>query len=191
MSEFLVIFALAAVGSLVRLSAILTLKLIAPKPQGETIAAGPSRSWPAVTAPSADPILRFGLILACNGALVLALVSAFPGALAFERAGLAFALLCAGGLIGEIASAGSSPKTPETDPDCEQAVTDGSLSRRLSLALAVMLNLSLAVLISGRGLVEILPPSPPAASGHMEELESVVVIAERPYDPLDDRNAPF
>ncbi len=190
MIEFLVIFALAAVGSLVRLSAILMLKLIAPKSQGETIAAGPSRDWPGVAAPPADPILRFGLILACNGVIVLTLVSAFPGALAFERAGLAFALLCAGGLIGEIASAGSTPKTPATDADDEDAVPDAALSRRLSLALAVMLNLSLAVLISGRGLVEILPPSPPT-SGHTEELESVVVIAERPYDPLDDRNAPF
>lgn len=191
MIEFLVIFGLAAVGSLVRLSAILTLKLIAPKPQGETIAAGPSRGWSAVTAPPADPILRFGLILACNGIIVLALVSAFPGALAFERAGLAFALLSAGGLIGEIASAGSTPKTSATVADDDAAVPDTALSRRLSLALAVMLNLSLAVLISGRGLVEILPPAPPAASSDVPELESVVVIAERPYDPLDDRNAPF
>jgi hypothetical protein len=190
MIEFLVIFALTAVGSLVRLSSIVTLKLFSPETQGETMAAGPGRSWSTAAAPPADPILRFGLILACDGALVLVLVSAFPGALAFERAGLAFALLCAGGLIGEIAGAGGGPRPAAADGDAEQSVPDAALSRRLSLSLTVMLNLSLAVLISGRGLVEIVPPTP-AASNHPQELESVIVIAERPYDPLDERNAPF
>ena len=173
-----------------RLSAIVCLKLVSPKGQGETIAEGPGRGWSAATAPPADPILRFGMILVGNGGIVLALVSAFPGALAFERAGLAFSLLCAGGLIGEIASTGAVPKVTAVDVEEEKGATDAALSRRLSLALAVMLNLSLAVLISGRGLVEILPPAP-ATANHVQELESVIVIAARPHDPLDERNAPF
>jgi hypothetical protein len=183
MFEFAVILSIAGMGSLVRLSASLVLHYFASKSQSDTIAAGTDRGFSAETAPMVDPVLRFGFILALDGAIVLALMSALPGELALERTAYAFALLCAGGLIGEISSSGSSRQTMNVETDEEAAVPAGGTSRLLSAALTLMLNVSLAVLCAGQGLIEIVPPKS-ADSSYTQELDAVVVVAKRTHDPL-------
>ena len=116
MLEFLVLFSLAAVGSLVRLWADLVLKFVARKSRSETVATGPGRGASAASAPQGDPVLAFGFTLACYGAISLVLVSALPGALALERTCLVFAVLCVGGLLNEISST-TTIKAPAHDGD--------------------------------------------------------------------------
>jgi hypothetical protein len=182
MFEFAVILSIAGMGSLVRLSASFILHYFASKSQSDTIAAGTDRGFSAETTPMVDPVLRFGFILGLDGAIVLALMSALPGELALERTAYAFALLCAGGLIGEIASSGGSRQTLiETDE--EAAEPAGGTSRLLSAALTLMLNVSLAVLCAGQGLIEIVPPKS-VDSSYTQELDAVVVVARRTHDPL-------
>jgi hypothetical protein len=188
MFEFVVILSIAGIGSLVRLSASLILHHFASKAQGDTIAAGTDRGFSAETAPVADPVLRFGFILGLDGAIVLALMSAFPGELALERTAYAFALLCAGGLIGEIASSESTRQPPNVETDDEPIVTPGGTSRLLSAALTVMLNVSLAVLCAGQGLIDIVPPKT-VDSSFTQELDPVIVIARRTHDLLDEESA--
>jgi hypothetical protein len=183
MLEFVVILSISGIGSLVRLSASLVLHHFAPKSQSDTIAAGPDRGFSAEAAPAVDPVLRFGFILALDGAIVLALMSALPGDLALERTAFAFALLCAGGLIGEIASSRGARQT-NVDADEEAPAQRGGTSRLLSAALTVMLNLSLAVLCSGQGLIEIVPPKSLESASYTQELEPVIVVAKRTHDPL-------
>jgi hypothetical protein len=189
MIEFLVIFSVAAVGSLVRLSADLALKLFVRKTQSETIAAGSGRSWVSPTLP-VDPALRFGFVLACDGALVLAFVSALPGELALERTGLTFALLCVGGLIGEICSSATAASMPEREADEHAAPQPVPTSRRLSVALTLILNLGVAVLCTDQGLIEIVPPKT-LGGARVEELDPVIVIARRSCDPLEERAASY
>jgi hypothetical protein len=189
MIEFMVIFSVATVGSLVRLSAGLALKLFVRKPQSETIAAGSGRSWVSPALP-VDPALRFGFILACDGALVLAFVSAMPGDLALERTGLTFALLCAGGLIGEICSGATTARLPHLEAHERAAPQPVPTPRRLSAAWTLVLNLGVAVLCTGQGLIEIVPPKTLSAA-RVEELDPVIVIAQRSYDPLEERAAPY
>jgi hypothetical protein len=189
MIEFLAIFSVAAVGSLVRLSADLALKIFVRKTQSDTIAAGSGRSWVSPALPI-DPALRFGFILACDGALVLAFVSALPGELALERTGLTFALLCVGGLIGEICSSATSARMPDLEADEHAAPHPIPTSRRLSVALTLILNLCVAVLCTDQGLIEIVPPKTLSAA-RVEELDPVIVIAQRSYDPLEERAASY
>jgi hypothetical protein len=186
MFEFVVILSIASMGSLVRWSTSVILHHFAPKSQSDTIAAGPDRGFAAQTAPAVDPVLRFGFILALDGAIVLALMSALPGDLALERTAFAFALLCAGGLIGEIAGSGAGRQTASVDADEEAPLQRGGTSRLLSAALTVMLNLSLAVLCSGQGLIEIVPPKSMDSATYTEELEPVIVVAKRTHDPLSE-----
>jgi hypothetical protein len=186
MSEVIVIFSLAASGCLVRLSTDLVLQLFARKVPSGTIATGPHHGQTPESQPKVDPLVTFGLTLTCYGAIALAIVSELPGALAFQRTWLAFALLCAGGLIGEISRTGTSAGTTVAESDADdvdpEERTPGSAG--LSVALMLALNLAVAVLVSGQGLVQIVPPPAPASDNQSTELEQIVVVARRGSDDL-------
>jgi hypothetical protein len=188
MNEFMVIFSVAASGCLVRLSTDLVLQLFARKMPSGTIVTGPHHGHAPDQQPKVDPVVTLGLTLTCYGAIALALVSVLPGALAFQRTWLVFALLCAGGLIGEISRTGASTDTgaAEADADADEPLpkerTSGSVG--LSVALMLALNLAVAVLSSGQGLVQIVPPPAPASDNQSTELEQIVVVARRGRDEL-------
>jgi len=158
--QVIVIFTLSAVGSLVGLSADLAHRFVARKTRNEFIAAGPgsprTSARSTASAPPADPVITFGSILACYGAMALALIGAVPAPLALERTVLTFAFLCVGGLIGEISKSSHSVQ-PESDADAMEGppVQRRPPSRRLSLILALVLNLAFAVLSAGQGLIDI------------------------------------
>ncbi|MGA2187182.1 MAG: hypothetical protein ABSH33_01550 [Steroidobacteraceae bacterium] len=189
MNEFMVIFSIAASGCLVRLSTDLVLQLLARKAPSGTIAMGPHHGHAPDHHQKVDPVMALGLTLTCYGAISLALVSELPGALAFQRTWLAFALLCAGGLIGEISrtgGGGGSAASAESDADADDLEpkerTTGSVG--LSVALMLALNLAVAVLSSGQGLVQIVPPPAPTSDNQSPELEQIVVVARRGTDEL-------
>jgi hypothetical protein len=183
---FLVIFTLAAAGSLVCLSVHLALKFVACRTHGETFAMGLGRDESAASGPEVDPVLKFGFILSGYGAIALALVSALPGPLALERTALTFALLCVGGLIGEISSARTTAEVSSIGGEEDAPVFRSRRSApRLSVALMLALNLAFAVLSSGQGLIEIVPPPKAGSSNQSPELKPIIVIAQRNYDPLD------
>jgi hypothetical protein len=183
---------------LVCLAVGLALNFIARKTHGETFAFGPGRGEAPDLPPRADPVLIFGFVLGCYGAISLALVSALPGDLALARTGLVFAFLCVGGLIWEISNTRPTvhptvhhPTLHSKEPEADEATAmrRKRMSRKLSVALAVMLNLAFAVLSSDRGLVQIVPPK--ASAVETEELEPIVVVAQRTWDPLDDHGSLF
>ena len=188
MNEFMVIFSVAASGCLVRLSTDLVLQFFARKVPSGTIATGPHHGHAPESQPKVDPLVTLSLTLTCYGAIALALVSALPGALAFQRTWLAFALLCVGGLIGEISRTGTSADSgaAESDLDADESEPEerspGSVG--LSVALMLALNLAVAVLSSGQGLVQIVPPPAPASDNQSTELEQIVVVARRGSDEL-------
>jgi len=175
--EFLVLFSLAAVGSLVCVWASLLRGFVARKSRSETVATGPGRGASAASEPQGDPVLAFGFTLACYGAISLVLVSALPGALALERTCLAFAVLCVGGLLSEISST-TTVKPSTLDGDDDAPAEREPLSQRLSLTLALMLNLAFAVVSSGQGLIQIVPPKAVAVN-RAQEMEPIVVVARR------------
>jgi hypothetical protein len=181
--EFLVLFSLAAVGSLVCVWADLVLRFLARKASSETVATGPGRAASAASGPHGDPVLAFGFTLGCYGAISLVLVSALPGVLALERTCLAFAVLCVGGLLSEISST-TSTKTA-LDADEERPAERAPLSPRLSLTLALMLNLAFAVVSSGQGLIQIVPPPKAVAVNRAQEMEPIIVVARRTDDSAD------
>jgi hypothetical protein len=176
--EFLVLFSLAAVGSLVCVWADLALKFVARKSRSETVATGPGRGASAASAPHGDPVLAFGFTLACYGAISLVLVSALPGALELERTCLVFAVLCVGGLLSEISNT-TTTKVPSIDGDEDAPAEREPLSPRLSLTLALMLNLAFAVVSSGQGLIQIVPPPKAVAVSRTQEMEPIIVVARR------------
>lgn len=184
MSEVIVIFSLAAAGCLVRMAASPVLMLFARRMPNGTIASGPSHGQSAEATPKADPVVSFGVTLACYGTIALLLVEKLPGDMANERTCLAFALLCVGGLIGEISRA----RAGAVDSDAGDEGLDGDESVPnsvgLSVALMLTLNLAVAVLCSGQGLVQILPPTAPTAASSDEgaQLEQIVVTARRATD---------
>jgi hypothetical protein len=188
--EFVTTFSLAAAGSLVGLSADLVLNLVAGNGPRNTITTGAVRGESTESARPADPVTTFGFILISYGIIALALTTALPGPLALERTGLTFALLCVGGLIGEISRTGSTTQLPNLDADDRMPAQRKPISLRLSLALMLIFNLSFAVLSTGRGLIEIVPPKP-ASARHIQELEPMLVVARRTHDPLEDHSAPF
>jgi len=188
--EFLVIFSVAAAGSLVRLSADPALKFVARKTQGATIATGPAGCESAGPGHQVDSVLTFGFILACYGAMALGLVIALPGPLALERTCLAFALLCVGGLVSEISCTGTTARPPSLDTDQDEPPQRKPISLRLSVALTLMLNLTFAVLSADQGLIGIAPPRAASAS-RAQELDPIIVVARRTYDPLDNRASPL
>ena len=152
---------------------------------------GPGRAASAAAPPGVDPTLTFGFIIACYGAIALVLVSALPGDLALERTLLTYALLCAGGLIGEISITGTTTRPQSLDSLDEQDAIEGGGGKRkpislgLSLALMVLLNLAFALLISAQGVIDIVPQPKSAAGGRAAELDTIVVIAERTPDPVE------
>ena len=184
MPEFLVLFSLAAMGSLVCLWANLVLKFVARKSRSETVATGPGRGASAAAAPRADPVLAFGFTLACYGAISLVLVSALPGALALERTCLAFALLCVGGLLSEISST-TTTRPPALDGDEDAPAQREPLSPQLSLTLALMLNLAFAVVSAGQGLIQIVPPPKAVTVNRTQEMDPIIVVARRTDDSVN------
>lgn len=188
MLQFIVIFSLCVVGSLVGLSADLAHRFVVRKTANALMTAGPGsgdgrgavRAVASAAAPQTDPVVTVGSILVCYGVLALALVGALPAPLALERTVLTFALLCVGGLIGEIAKS-SSTIAPEVDPESVDAPAAQRQppSRGLSLTLALVLNLAFAVLSAGQGLIEIVPPSADR-SASTQELQPILVVAQRP-----------
>jgi len=179
MSEVIVIFSLAAAGCLVRMAASPVLMLFARRMPNGTIASGPGHGQSPESTPKADPIVSFGLTLACYGAIALVLVEKLPGEMANERTCLAFALLCVGGLIGEISRARAGGV--EADGDDEDLSGDEPMPNSVGLSVALMLtlNLAVAVLCSGQGLVQILPPTASPTSDDGAQLEPIVVVARR------------
>lgn len=192
--ECLVIFAVAAAGSFVCLAAELTVTWVAGA-QRETQVASATRVASAKrvgdNAPPDDALLAFGFILICYGVGALALIAALPGPRALERTGLAFALLCAGGLVGEISTSGATPPQSTAEENEDGPVQRRPESRRLALTLMLMLDLMLAVLISGQELLEIVPPPQAARVIRAAEFDPIVVIAQRTRDPLDRSTASF
>ena len=188
MNEFMVIFSVAAFGCLVRLSTDLIVQFFARKVPSGTIATGPHHGQAPESQPQVDPWVTVGLTLTCYGAIALALVSELPGTLAFQRTWLAFALLCVGGLIGEISRTGSGVDTgsAESDLDADESEAEERTSGSVGLSVALMLALILtvAVLSSGQGLVQIVPPPVPASDNQSTELEQIVVVARRGSDDL-------
>lgn len=185
MFESIVNFSLATAGSLVGLSAPTAVKFVVRRTQSATIAIAPVRGDSTSLDPQVDPVYRFAFILACYGAISLALVTVLPGALALDRTGLAFALLCVGGLIGEIAV---TRETASLGPTEDAASPRKSISLRLSLGLMLALNLAFAVLGSGQGLLEVVPPAKTASASHSQELAPIIVVAQR-KDPIESRTA--
>jgi len=189
--EFLVLLSLTAAGSLACLWANLVLKFVARRTRSESVATGPGpgRGASAASAPCVDPVVAFGLTLACYGAISLVLVSALPGALALERTCLAFALLCVGGLLSEIAiTATTNPPAPDLDeggPGADASAQHERLSPRLSLLLTLLLNLAFAVVGSGQGLMPIVPPAKAASAARTQEMDPIIVVARRTDDSAD------
>jgi hypothetical protein len=188
MTEVIVIFSLAAAGCLVRLSTDLVLHMFARKLPNGTIATGPGEGQSSESQPKADPVVAFGVTLTFYGAIALMLVSALPGSLANQRTCLAFALLCVGGLIGEISRAQTRAAEGEADADSDQPHKAVPSSAGLSVALMLALNMAVAILASGRGLIPIVPP-PAVAKSAPTELEQIVVVARRGSG--DSGSAPF
>lgn len=176
-------FLLAAAGSLVWSSVHLALKFVACRTQGETFAVDRGRAESAVSGPPVDPVLKLGCILTCYGAVAVALVSALPGALAVERTLLAFACMCVGGLVGEIANTGATPERSNNDVPEMAPPARKSTPLRLSVALMLVLNLAFAVLSAGQGLIEIVPPADGENARREPQLDPIVVVAQRTYDP--------
>ncbi len=188
MFESIVNFSLATAGSLVGLSAPVAVKFVARRTQSAPIATAPDRGESAALKPPADPVHRFAFILACYGAIALALVSALPGAFALERTCLTFAMLCVGGLIGEISS--TQPRSASQEPTEAAAAPREPISLRLSLGLTLMLNLAFAVLGSGQGLLEVVPPAQAASANQRQELAPIVVVAQRKA-PFEQQTASY
>jgi len=185
MNEFVVIFCVAASGCLVRLSTDLLLQFFARKVPNGTIVTGPHQGQAHESQAKADPVVGLGLTLTGYGAIALALVSELPGALALQRTWLVLALLCVGGLIGEISRAGTaSAVSAENDPDAADIESEEPTPRSIGLSVALMLalNVAVAVLLSGQGLVQIVPPAAPVAANQSPELEQIVVVGRRGSD---------
>jgi hypothetical protein len=183
MTEVIVIFCLAAAGCVVRAATAPVLQLFARTSPNGTIAGGPSHGQSPEAQPKADPVVTFGVTLACYGAIALALVAKLQGSLASERTYFAFALLCVGGLICEISRARVGHGDHESEDGKDDNDQSSANSVGLSVALMLTLNLAVAVLCSGQGLVEIIPPATSAASD-AGQLDQIVVVGRRtPADP--------
>lgn len=181
MPEIMVIFSLAATGSLVRLSLDFALQFVARKVTAQTTASGPEHSEPQF---EADPLVAVGLTLSCYGALALGLILALPGELAIQRTWLAFALLCVGGLVGEICRTRGSAVAEDVEVDDDESSDGIPASVGLSMTLTLAMNLAIALLVSGQGLVVIVPPAQPVSEAQATELDPIVVVAGRGSDPL-------
>jgi hypothetical protein len=186
MNEVMLIFSLAAAGCLVRLTTDLVLQVLARRVSSGTLANGPNHGSTQESRSKADPVVALGLTLTCYGTIAMGLVSELPGEFAFQRTGLVFALLCVGGLVGEISRTGTTTAAPDGDADEREPVERTPTSVGLSAALMLALNLAIAVLAGGQGLVHIVPPPAPAV-GQSAELEQIVVVAKRESNSASGR----
>lgn len=186
MGEIMVIFSLAATGCLVRLSADLLLQVFARRLPSGTIASGPQGGPSQEAQPKADPLMTLGLTLASYVAIAAGLVSLLPGDLAIERTWLAIALLCVGGLIGEISRTRHDEPDVDGDADAREPEEPTPTSVGLSVALMLTLSLAIALLISGQGLVQVVPPREPVAQGQVTQLEQIVVVARRSSTDVEE-----
>lgn len=185
MIQFLVIFSLAAAGSLIDSSVALAVRVIARRLQSETLTTGLDGAHPSGALPQADPVVTFGFIVGGYGAVALALVNDLPGPCALERTCLAFALLCVGGLIGEISRTGTTTTLPNLDAHSDSPPQRKPISLPLSAALTLVLNAAFAVLSYGQGLIDIVPMR--ASAEHVQPASPLLVVAApRPQHP-----APF
>jgi len=182
MNEVLVIFSLAATGCLVHLAMDLAMQFFARRAPNRRIAVGPSHGQPSNPRVKADPTVTLGATLGCYGCVALALVAELPGALAFQRMWLAFALMCVGGIIGEISRAGTGAPAPDMDAEEREPEEHAPGSVGLSVALMLALNLAVAVLLSGQGLVQVVPPPVASIDGQPAQLDQIVVVARRGTD---------
>jgi hypothetical protein len=193
--QFIVIFCVSVVGSLVGLTAQLAHRFFVRKTGSEFITAGSSCARTGGATPQIDPVITVGAILACYGAIALAFVCAVPAPLALERTVLTFAFLCIGGLIGEISQSNSGHSDGDSDAADDRPIPRKPPSRGLSLTLAVVLNLAMGVLCAGNGLIDIVPASVAAASNGGEsaqgqELQPIFVVAQRPEPAQSERVGP-
>ncbi len=172
MREFLVIFFLAAAGSLVRVSCAFLLGALAA-------ASGPRRAGaPAILT---DPVVIFSCTLAGYGAIALTVVCWMPGPSGLARTALAFAILCVGGLISEISNTGTTGRLPNLDSPVETQPRRYPISRGLSLALSLVLNLTFAVLGYGQGLSGLVPDPGGLAAPHGSEAHRAPARAAAGY----------
>jgi hypothetical protein len=89
--------------------------------------------------------------------------------------------MCVGGLIGEISRAGTGASPADMDADEGEPEEHAPGSVGLSVALMLALNLAVAVLLSGQGLVQVVPP-PASAVNAPAQLDQIVVVARRGSD---------
>ena len=109
----------------------------------------------------------------------------------YKRTCLAFALLCVGGLIGEISNTGLRTTVPGHEAPDDARLLPRRVPHRFSLTSTLILNLAVALLCQGQALIDIVPARDPHSSrGRAQELAPVIVVARRSHDPLDGRNAP-
>jgi hypothetical protein len=179
MNEVLVIFSVAATGCLTHLAMDLAVQFFARRMPSGRIAVGPGNGQASRSQAKADSTVTLGATLGCYGVIALMIVTELPGALAVQRTWLAFALMCVGGLIGEISRSGTCKAVEDADAEEgeEQEQIPGSVG--LSVALMIALNLAVAVLMSGQGLVQLVPPSAPAVDNQSTQLEQIVVVARK------------
>lgn len=187
MPELMVMFSLAATGSLVRLSTDFALQFVARKMAATSTASGPEHS--AETQLRVDPLVAVGLALSCYGAIALGLILALPASLPIQRTWLAFAVLCVGGLIAEICRTRTGTAVVDPEVEDDESYDGIPASVGLSMTLILTLNLAIALLISGQGLVLIVPPTRPANEAQATELEPIVVVAGRGADPLTNSSS--
>lgn len=173
------ILCLCTGGSLICSLVSVLLGAIARRTQSDRLTAGSDGDASSIQGIDTDPVVSFGFVLICYGALALALVNALPGPRALERTALAFALLCVGGLISEISTTGSTARLPHLDADCEPVDERQPISIGLSIALALVLNCAVAIMSYGQELIEVIPPAVHRDS-QPASLEPVIVIGHLP-----------
>jgi hypothetical protein len=74
---------------------------------------------------------------------------------------------------------------PSIDRDEDAPAEREPLSPRLSLTLALMLNLAFAIASSGQRLIQIVPPPKAVVVSRTQEMEPIIVVARRTDDSAE------
>lgn len=180
MIQFVTILCLCTAGSGICSLVSAALGAIARRTQSDRLTAGSDGDASSVQGIDTDPVVTFGFVLICYGALALALVDALPGPRALERTALAFGLLCVGGLISEISTTGSTADLPHLDADSKPIGERRPISMGLSIALALVLNSAVAIMSFSQELIEVIPPAVHGESQPAAALDPVIVIGHSP-----------